>query len=368
MSRPTPERSWSTVASNVLKRSLGLRRGQSVLFDTHAETLQPAELLSVEARRQGIRPVILCVPEDFYATQTRTTPSNANAISPVEVAALQACDGYVYIPPSLENLQRREELPLRHRRATYRRSAQWNQELLRRSVPSVYLLDATVTRSAATQYDVNFSAWRRESSRASSVDPRVLQRAARPLARQLQRGRRVTIDHPNGTHLELALVGRPPILDDGMVDADDRQAGRIWTTIPSGLLTVAVEEGFAEGHWFSNRPSRHRRGAIRRMGWTFRKGRLVHYEIGEGRNIFEANYRSAGAERNRPALVSVGLNSEIRNFPLAEDQERGVVTLYVGHNDDFGGRTRGSFREYALLRGADLTVDGRPLLRAGRWV
>ena len=51
-----------------------------------------------------------------------------------------------------------------------------------------------------------------------------------------------------------------------------------------------------------------------------------------------------------------------------EDLEKGVVTLYIGYNDDFGGQTPGSFREYALLRGADVLVDGEPILRRGRFL
>ena len=326
-----------------------------------------AEIVAAEARHRGARPVIFYDPEAaLYGAHQGTEASDWSALAQAEVAAVAASDGYVLFPATPEDRERRERLPRAHREAVERRAQEWSQVLVRNSVPSVLMLAATATESAAVQYGVNLPAWRRECFRAGLVDPRDLQRAARPLQRALHRGRRVTISHPNGTHLELKLAGRTPVVDDGRVDAHDLAAGRVWTTIPSGFLLVAVDENTAEGRFLSNRPSRHRRGVIEGMSWTFRDGRLREVEIDTGRTIFESSYRRGGPGRSRPALLSIGLNSEIRDFPLAEDQERGVVTLYIGGNDDLGGTTHGPFRDYALLRGATVSVDGQPIVRSGK--
>ena len=107
-------------------------------------------------------------------------------------------------------------------------------------------------------------------------------------------------------------------------------------------------------------------GLMSNLQWTFRNGRLAHHEIGRGKTLFDDSYRTAGREKDRPGVLLIGLNPEIRDFPLAEDQESGVVTVEIGHNEDFGGRTRGTFRSFATLRGADLYVDDELLLRRGR--
>jgi leucyl aminopeptidase (aminopeptidase T) len=360
---------WRRVAATVLKRSLGLRRGQSVIIETWSHTLRAAEILSVEARRLGIRPILLHVPEwSFFEAQKNASPLNANALAGAELAAAAACDGYILLPASLDDFRRRELLPPPHRRAYDRRRLDWNRTLVNHSVPSVHLLASTATEPAARQFGVDLRSWRRESLRASSVTPSSLRKEAKPLARRLQRSRRITITHPNGTHLKLGLVGQRPVIDDGMVDSQDLIDGRMGTTVPGGYMVVALDDRIAEGRLVSNRPSRYRRGVISGIVWTFRNGRLDHYEIEKGRKLFDDSYRRAGRERNRPALLEIGLNPEIRDFPLAEDQERGVLTLDIGHNDDFGGRTRGSFRQFALLRGGSLLVDDRPLIRSGRLV
>jgi leucyl aminopeptidase (aminopeptidase T) len=361
--------SWRQLAGETLRQSLDLRRGNSVLVETTRYSLDFAEILAGQARRLGMRPLIFFAPErEVYENVTGLTPLDANAIARGEVEAAKVCDGYVTFSPSPEDLRRREKLPEAHRRALYRRQSEWGQTLARHAIPSVLLLAASATPAAAKEYRVDLDGWRKECFQACAVNPAQIRRAGAPVARRLQRGRRLSVTHPNGTHLELKLSGRKPILDDGAVDAHDLAQGRNWTTVPSGYLLVVLDEKSAEGQFYSNRPSRHHRGVIQDITWNFRDGKLYHYEVGKGRSIFESSFSHAGRERNRPALLSIGLNPQIHDFPFAEDQEAGVVTLYIGCNDDLGGRTHGSYRDYALLRGADLTIDDQPVVREGRLV
>lgn len=367
MSEEFDVNTWSLLASRVLQRSLGLRRGQNVVIETWTHTLRLAEVFSVAARQAGIRPTILYMSERaFFESQAKSSPSDANAIGAAELKAIAACDGYVNLPGPAD-LKRWGELPAAHRHELDRWMLEWSRNLHRHSTPCVYLLVASPTRAAARTYRVRLDDWQRENLAGSLVDPRVFQKKARPLTGPLLRGRRVTITHPNGTNLELGLIGRQPIVWDGVVDRQDLAEGRNWTVLPSGCLIVPLDERRAEGRFVSNRPSRHRRGTISRISWTFRNGRLNRYDVGQGRNLFEDFYLGAGKERDRPALLSIGLNPKIRDSPFAEDAQAGVITLYIGHNDDFGGRTRGAFRGFALLEAADVLVDDRPVLRAGRW-
>jgi leucyl aminopeptidase (aminopeptidase T) len=358
---------WNRLASSVLKRSLGLRHGQSVIIETWSHTLRAAEILSVEARRLGIRPLLLHVPEwSFFEAQKAADAWDANALSPVELAAAAACDGYVFLPPSPEDVRRRDRLPAPNQRAFDRRRVEWTRVLSRNSVPSVYWFSSSVTTANAREFGVDLSRWRRENFRACAVSPAFLRREGKRLARKLLRGRRVTISHPNGSHLELGLSGRRPVIDDGVVDKADLAAGRVGTVVPGGFMGVALNERTADGTFISNRPTRWREGVIQGIRWRFRHGQLDHYEVETGKALFEPAYRVAGRERNRPAVLSIGLNPEIRDFPLAEDQEWGVLMLCIGHNQDFGGRTDGKYRQFALLRGADLFIDDEPIFRGGR--
>jgi leucyl aminopeptidase (aminopeptidase T) len=326
-----------------------------------------AETLALEARRAGVRPVLLEEPDRlFEATAASVRPSDAFRLSQPELAAARASDGYIMVHAGLADFERYNRLGPAHLQEYTQRQAEWRAALARSRVPSVYLLSAEISAEGARAFGVELEAWRRESLRSSLLPASVFQRAARPLARRLRRGKRLTILHPNGTHLVLGLAGREPVLDDGVVDAHDLALGRPGTTVPGGFLSVAVDERVAEGRFVANRPSRTRWGAIRDFDWTFHGGRLVRSEAGAGREFFDAYYPRAGRERDRPGVFVIGVNPEIHDFPFTEDQEDGVLTLEIGHNDDFGGRTRGKFRAFAILRGADLFVDEVQVLKAGR--
>jgi leucyl aminopeptidase (aminopeptidase T) len=358
---------WQHLAARLLKNSLGLRRGQNVIINTWTHTLRAAETIAVEARRLGIRPFLLHMTESaFYEAQAVASPRDANALSEAEWASVAAADGYIFIPPDIEDLRRRDRLPAAHRRALEQSREDWHRVLVRHRVPSVYLIGATTTEAMAREFGVNLHSWRQETLRACAIPSSRLRREANLIAQRLIRGRRITLTHPNGTRLELGLAGRTPHIDDGAVDTGESGGGGLATIFPGGYLSVALDEKVAEGVFVANRPSRSRHGPILGMRWTFRNGRLAGYDAKAGRAIFEHAYGHGGRERDRPAVLEIGLNPATHDFPLAEDQEQGVVTVEIGHNDDFGGRTRGTFRQFAMIRGADLSVDDRLLLRAGR--
>jgi leucyl aminopeptidase (aminopeptidase T) len=363
---PDDRAAWSRVASGILRRSLRLRRGQNVLIEAWTHTLPFAELLASEALRMGVRPTTFFVSEHaFLESQASPHPHGSAASIRSELAAIAAANGYVLLPGP-EDLSVLERLSTAKRRAHERGVAERRRLLQHHAVPSVCVFGAPVTRAAAEQFGVDFEAWRRESLASHLVDPVRLRREATPIARALQDGHRISIRHPNGTQLDLALYGRAPVIEDGVIDPHDRAQGRNYTVLPGGWVAVAVEESTAEGSFLANRPSRDGRGLLRDVRWTFRGGRLTDVSVGAGRSRFERRYAKAGSERSRPALLEIGLNPKLHDFPVLEDHELGVVTLYVGRNDDYGGRTRGHAREYALLEGADVLVDDRPILLAGR--
>ena len=360
---------WRRLAATVLQGSLPLRRGQEVIIETWTHTLGMAETLVVEARRRGIQPFLIHTTErTFFESQRAARPANANRLGAIERAAFGSCNGYILIPEAPEDFARQAALPAAHRRAYGRRKEEYYEALARNKVPSVLLLAATVTRSSARHYGVNYHRWREESLAASAVRPQALRAAAKPIVKRLTLGRHISIRHANGTRMELGLMGCNPSVEVGSVDSRNLARGHVGTTVPGGVVLVALDERIAEGNFIANRPSRHPEGVIRGLRWNFQNGRLARYDASEGLSQFEATFGSAGRERDRPALLAIGLNPRVRDFPLAEDQERGVVTLYVGRNEDFGGRTRGRYRSFALLRGADLAVDDRPLLKGGRRV
>lgn len=354
------------LARSVLARSLGLKRGENLLIETWTHGLPLAETFVVEARRMGVHAMVVYEGERaFFESQRVASARDASTISAPELAAVAATDAYLYLPGP-DDIRRWMDLPADRRTALDRAAEEWGGVVHRRGVRAAFLHYAGATPLAAREHEVDLDEWRRETREGTLVPPAEFRRAARKAATALARGRRVTVTHENGTHLDLGLAARPAVVQDGEVARRDLASGHNWAVLPAGFLIVAPDERVADGTFVANRLSRHRRGSFYGARWTFEGGRLTDHSFERGGELFESAYRTAGKERDRPALFQLGLNPKIRDAPLQEDQERGVVTMYIGRNDDFGGRTRGSFREYALLEGADVTVDERPIVRCGR--
>lgn len=180
----------------------------------------------------------------------------------------------------------------------------------------------------------------------------------------------MSISHSNGTDLRLRLARRKPTVDDGVIDEGDVRAGNVWTTLPSGVATVAVDETYAEGRFVADTPGvmfyQGRDCPLSAGTWTFRRGRLAEYSFGSGSEEFLRLFPKLGAGKDRPGLLSVGLNPHTSAIPLLFDQERGKVTIAIGHNSHHGGATRTPhFSAYQSLGGATLEVDGKIVVDAG---
>ena len=358
----------SDLAARILRTNLRVRRGENVVIDSWGETLGWADAFIGEARNLGAHPVTLYESETaFWDASRRTAPSTVGVVARHELALLENTAAWVYLPPPavLGGLHKR--FP-----AAQRILDQWDNQWYRAARESglraIRLELTTATEENARQLGVNLEEWRRELVTATRELPTAIRARARTLLRRLGRGRRVTIRQPGGTRLDLGLAGRAPVVQDGTVSGEDALSGRIMAVLPGGALAVAVDERFAEGEFVSNRPSRHYRGTFEDVRWTFHGGRLVDHETGRGSDVFEDHYRKAPKGRDRPALLTVGLNPHLRDAPFFEDLQLGVVTLYLGRNNDFGGRSTVGYREFALAEGVDLEVDGRPLVRAGSLV
>ncbi len=135
---------------------------------------------------------------------------------------------------------------------------------------------------------------------------------------------------------------------------------------------VALDERTAEGTFVSNVANSV--GVMDTVAevsggrWTFQDGRLRRFTYDRGATAFGQSYRRAGPGRDRPGMLSIGLNEHLETAPLLLDQALGTLTFQIGRNVTLGGRNRVPWWAWLLLRGADLEVDGRGIVRGGRLV
>jgi leucyl aminopeptidase (aminopeptidase T) len=360
------------MARAVLAKSLRLRRGERVTIESWTSSLEYANAFVLEALRMGAQPLILYQDEPSYWAATREVrPADLGRLGDHQRSLLRRSDVFVsFFGPS--DRERFHALP----NATKFKLGEYRDSLYRAAARagarSVQMAIGRVSPPSARMYGVDLEQWRSELIDASLVDPTKLQRRAARLAKTLKRGHELTIRHSNGTHLRLGLRQRTPDVSDGRVTPAQSAGDWNLVQLPAGVVTVAVDERVADGYFRSNVPNSI--GVMDTVGevvegvWTFAGGRLRAFTYAQGHELFAQSYARAGPGRDRPGTISIGLNERIHTAPLLQDQGIGMVTLQIGRNDQVGGRTRTAWWAWLLLRGADVTIDGTPVVKGGALV
>ncbi|HTW76662.1 MAG TPA: hypothetical protein VMG14_02730, partial [Thermoplasmata archaeon] len=367
-----PDPRYRDMARVVVRRCLGLRPGELLTIDSWSGTTEAANALALEAWRLGARPLLLLRDEPTYWAAVQEIPPEHLARAGAHLrAAVAKSDALIaFFGPS--DRERFHALPFRTR---YRLGAYDDtifEVAATNRVRVAQMALGRVSESSARMYAVDVDPWRDEVVEATTVDPRELHRRGARLAERLHTGHTVEISHANGTLLRLGLRGRRPEVVDGIVARPRGRAPAPVTTLPAGVVNVALDERTADGFFRSNVANTV--GVSDTVGefvggrWTFSKGRLSRFAYERGHELFAQSYERAGPGRDRPGMLAIGLNDRIATAPLLMDQGIGTITLQIGRNAHVGGSNRVDWWGWLLLRGGDLRVDGRPCVRAGRLV
>ena len=354
------------MAHVVLRDTLRVRPGENVTIEAWSGSVPWARAFVAEARRLGALPMTLYEDEElFWDAASSGKLGSLGKVGDHEWAALGKTDAYVFFFGPSE-WPRFENLPERVRSRVQAYNREWYRRARRAKLRGARMFVGRTSPQAADVFHVDLDRWRDELVRATLVPPATMHRVGKKIAQRLLRGRTVRISHPNGTDLTLQLKQYPVQLDDGLVDADDLRAGNNMTWMPSGVVGAAVDESFGEGRIVANRAVYLSPGPAEGGEWTLRDGRLRSFSYGRGAEHFEKPYGEAPKGRDQPGFLSIGLNPEISMSPQMEDQELGALTFRIGGNKFSGGRNPCEFFSWLVVRGADVSVDGRPLVTGGK--
>jgi len=352
----------SKLARSVLTNNLRLQKGERVIVEAWTHTLPWAVAFAREARRIGAQALVPYEDEEAWWDAVDDGEEGVlGKAAAHEWAALGKTDVYLHMWGPGDRV-RLNALPEKRANRLFEFNPGWYAAATKAGLRGARLELGRPFPTLARAYGVDESEWRDELIRATMVSPDALGRAAIPIAKALERGKKLRIRDEGGTDLTLGLARRTAVTNAGrLTPADLKRPFRMLLNLPSGSVRVALDETVAEGTIVGNRTSYYDDGSATGGVLRFHKGKLAEAEFAHGGERFDEAFKKGGEGRDRPGLFSIGLNPHLHDTPQVEDLELGAVMVSVGGNRNAGGKNAAPFFGWVVNQGATVEIDGKPL-------
>lgn len=357
----------SKLAQNVLVKNLGLKKGDSVVIEAWTDALPYARSFVKEARRLGMRPVVLYEDEPaWWEAVDAKQFAGFKDLAPPESAAVANADGYIFFrgPGDQARLSKVPD-KLQERATAYNMG--WYKLAGKAGVRGVRMWLGMATDPTAEMYQIDPAAWRAGLIAAGAVEGPRMYATGKRIAAAVKNGSEVRLTHPNGTDITIQLDGARSRIDAGHVNDETRKRPfGVLANNPSGQVLVATDKGRANGTVVSNRTIYVGPFHMAEQRYTFEDGRLTDYSVGIGAADFDKTVKQAKKSQLVQSYFSIGLNPMGRNVPPAEDTEEGGMTVGSANNSFLGGKVGGPFLAPAMVGEGTITIDGRTIAKGGR--
>jgi leucyl aminopeptidase (aminopeptidase T) len=359
---PASPETQAKLAKSVLKNNLQVKPGEQVIVEAWTHTLPWAVALAREARKMGAQVLVPYEDEDAYWDLVQGGHHRVlGKAAAHEWAALAKTDVYIHMWGPGDRV-RLNALPPALASQLFEFNEGWYNTARKEGVRGARLEVGRPYPALAKAYKADEDAWMDAVVRGTMVNPATLARFGAPLVRALGRGKRLRIFDDQGTDLTLGLARRPPRLDMGRTTPAERKRpfGQL-VTIPSGAVSLALDENVAEGTFVANRTNYYDDAIATGGTFHFRNGKLTSAEYARGGERFDREFKKGGKGRDRPGQLRIGLNPELHDTPQLEDRELGAIMVSLGNNRFYGGKNKSAFFGWVINAGATVEVDGKPL-------
>lgn len=197
------------------------------------------------------------------------------------------------------------------------------------------------------------------SARAEAV------RAAVPL------GKDIVITTPAGTNVKLKLTARPMSVSDGVITADEVQAGGpgLLTWLPAGEAYGLIDAASAEGKIIVPRFT-FQGEDVKDFTVTIKAGKVTELTAKPSKAFdrLKAFYDAAAPGKEALSILDFGLNTDVKapkGKQLLSWVPAGAVTLVLGGDEWAGGTNAIAFTWPCYLPDATVLADGKPVVEKG---
>ncbi len=357
----------NSVAKKVIKDCLQVKENEQVLIQTWGHTLELSNALALEIYQAGATPIVTLstdelflnymtkVPEEYYAKQPRAFLSMLDGVD-AQVLLFGPKDPKILKASPGERMAKafEAEKPI-------------NEKFQDRKIRTAYLPVGYITAERAQNYGFDLASWRRNFDQAVDADMVKVSELGKKLARKLEKAEKIQVTHDKGTNLTFSISHRPVYIRDGIIDQDDISNGNYSEYLPSGTVTVAPVETSTEGEVVFAQAQAYMGKMVKGLRLVFKNGKLTSFDGKENIDAFAQLYHGATGDKDRIGFFSIGLNPNAKYMGMAGDElVQGAVTIGIGYNKEVGGRNDTAIGYAQTITQANVIVDGKPLLSAGK--
>ncbi|QNP41680.1 aminopeptidase [Lysobacter solisilvae (ex Woo and Kim 2022)] len=184
-------------------------------------------------------------------------------------------------------------------------------------------------------------------------------------------GGEVHITNPNGTDLKLSVKGRPVLVSDGVVSAEDMKAGAAAAAayLPAGEVYTTPVAGSAEGKVVATRLY-FRGKEVSNLTLTVSGGKVTAMSgEGPGYADLKAGYDAVQDPRkDQFGFIDIGINPNVQlpaTSKVGNWVPAGSVTVGTGVNIWAGGDNSVPYGLVMFLPGSTVTLDGKAIVENG---
>lgn len=204
-----------------------------------------------------------------------------------------------------------------------------------------------------------------------NIDYSELQARGEQVKAALATGNEVHVTNPNGTDLRVRVQGRPVLVSDGIISAEDIEQGgaAVSVYLPAGEVYTTPVPGTAEGKVVQTRTF-FRGKQVDNLTLTFAGGKATAMTgSGPGYAGLKAEYDAVDdARKDLFAFVDLGINPKVTlpaDSTIGTWVPAGTVTVGTGVNTWAGGDNSVPYGLTVYLPGSKVMLDGKAIVENG---
>jgi aminopeptidase len=361
---------FKSVAAKVVDQSAAVREGEIVFISGTDEDLPLLEDIAIQVRKLGGYPLVSVNTTAYNRRTYDEVPAKFDsqpARLPMKLAELVD----VFISTESNEGRTLKGVPPERVAARAKTFAPVMATMAKRSVRSVSLGNGLYpTEERAEQLGISREELARLMYGGVDTDYQQLRSTGEQLRKALAAGRELRITNPAGTDLRMKIAGRPVIVSDGVISAEDRKQGgaavSVW--LPAGEVFLRPVPGSANGVLVADRMF-YQGDRIEALRLELKDGKMVAMTAGSGLDPLKAYYELAGPGKDVLSVVDIGINPDIdepEGGAVNVWSRGGAVTVVVGNDIWAGGQNSSTFSVSPEVRNATLEVDGTALVKDGK--